>query len=102
MFPLVHLGVDFVTTDQVPPFGGGVALFDLVAIPSDPRIAVAEQFQRPIDNFVWSLVGAGAQRLGNEPLMFLSQNDGHSESSFFPTLPLDGTRGLLVHSLGLG
>ena len=47
MFPLVHLGVDFFTTDQVPPFGGGVALFDLVAIPSDPRVAVAEQFQCP-------------------------------------------------------
>ncbi|MGO8792172.1 MAG: hypothetical protein ACLQVL_32955 [Terriglobia bacterium] len=43
---------------------------------------VAEQFQRPLDDFTGALVSAGPERLRNQPLVFGLQGDGHGHICF--------------------
>jgi hypothetical protein len=69
-FSLFHLDVHLVRIDQFSALGGSIPLIDSGAVLGEPRVPVAEQFKRPLDNFSGILVGAGPERLRNQPLVF--------------------------------
>jgi hypothetical protein len=46
------LGADLVTVDQFSTLGGGVALFDLGAVPGKPCVSFVEQLQCLLDHFL--------------------------------------------------
>jgi hypothetical protein len=64
------LDADLPGIDQFSTLGGGIPLIDSGAVLGKPRVPVAEQLQRPLDNFPGILVGAGPERLRNQPLVF--------------------------------
>jgi len=74
------LDADLVGIDQFTTLGGSIPLIDSGAVFGEPRVAVAEQFQRPLNNFIGILVGAGPERLRNQPLVFWLQSDGQGRS----------------------
>jgi hypothetical protein len=76
------LEADLVGIDRLSTLGGSIPLIDSGTVVGQPRVPVAEQLQRPLDNFTGILVGAGPERLRNHPLVFWLQGDGHEHFSF--------------------
>jgi hypothetical protein len=59
-FFLFYLEAYLVGIDQFSALGGSIPLIDSGAVLGKPRIPVAEQLQRALDNLIGILVGAGA------------------------------------------